>query len=97
MKPLPVTRRYFASMFAALIVVAGFSLAGLRCATGADQQQPAFDAVKALVQKTLARDAIYQPADLITQSQVAVVLGEIKKAGWEVPNTRDLFARATGQ
>jgi hypothetical protein len=75
------------------IVAIGSLLLGAQSVIAADQQLPTVDKINAIVQKSLARDASYQPGDLLTQSQVAVVLGEIKKAGWEVPATRELLAR----
>jgi hypothetical protein len=77
----------------ALIVVFGLIVRAFQTASAAEEQLPPFDAVKTVVQKTLARDSNYRPGDLLAKTQARAVLGEIKKAGWEVPKGRELVAR----
>jgi hypothetical protein len=54
---------------------------------------PAFSAVKTTVERTLAADPDYRAGDILSQRQVARLLGELKKVGWEVEQSRKLLAR----
>jgi hypothetical protein len=86
-----------ATVRAALIAITGcdtprlISLAllllGLAATTSPAQQAalPDFRVVVAAVQSSLAADPDFQPADLVTQSQIEGALDSVKVAGWEVP------------
>jgi hypothetical protein len=54
---------------------------------------PPFAAVKTTVERTLSADPDYRAGDLVSQRQVASALAELKKAGWEVEQSRKLLAR----
>jgi hypothetical protein len=54
---------------------------------------PPFATVKTTVERTLSTIPGYVPGDLVSQRQVATVLGELNKAGWEVEQSRKLLAR----
>src|SRR5688500_16231363 len=54
---------------------------------------PSLATVKATVERTLAVDRNYRPGDLISQRHGSAVLGELKTAGWEVEQGRQLLAR----
>lgn len=54
---------------------------------------PPLVAVKTTVERTLAADPDYRAGDILSQRQVASVLGEVKKVGWEVEQSRKLLAR----
>jgi hypothetical protein len=56
-------------------------------------KMPPFSTVKSTVERSLATDRSYRTGDLLSQRQVAAVLGEIKKAGWDVEQDRKLLAR----
>jgi len=54
---------------------------------------PPFSAVKSTVERSLSTDRSYRTGDLLSQRQVAALLGEIKKSGWDVEQARKLLAR----
>jgi len=54
---------------------------------------PSFAQVKSIVQKTLAADRDYRAGDLLCQSRVTKVLAQLKGAGWDVTESRELLSR----
>jgi hypothetical protein len=63
----------------------------------AGKKLPPFSAVKTTVERTLATDPDYRAGDLVSQRQVATALGELKKVGWEVEQSRKLLARVPAE
>jgi hypothetical protein len=61
------------------------------------QQLPSPAAVRAIVEQTLAKDRDYRPGDLLSQKRVASVIGQLKAAGWDVPQSRELLARVPAE
>jgi hypothetical protein len=59
----------------------------------ASNKLPSLAAVKAVVEKTLGQDRDYRPGDLLSQRRVAAVLTQLKAAGWDMPQSRELMAR----
>ena len=78
------------------IAVARAGLAAAGPSTNASGSTPSMAAVKTILSESLRRDRNYRPGDLITQKRVLAVLGAIKAAGWEVPQSRELLARVPG-
>ncbi len=62
-------------------------------AEASENKFPSFVTVKKLVEKTLSSDRHYRSGDLLSQSQTAGVLAQLKSSGWEVTQSRELLAR----
>ncbi|MEX2139321.1 MAG: hypothetical protein WD894_08675 [Pirellulales bacterium] len=59
----------------------------------ASNKLPSLATVKAAVEGTLNQDRDYRPGDLLSQKRVAAVFSQLKAAGWDVPQSRELAAR----
>jgi hypothetical protein len=82
-----------ALLTAGLTALAPIKGVGADAASAAARKLPAFSTVKATVERTLSTDQDYRAGDILSQRQVAAVLGEVKKAGWDVEPSRKLLAR----
>jgi len=81
----------FAATLLALLLTGVAATAS--AADGNNTKFPSFASVKKLVEKTLSGDRHYRSGDLLSQSQAAAVLAQLKSNGWEVTQSRELLAR----
>jgi hypothetical protein len=87
------TCQIIAIQAAVALVAISPSSAAAPAQRAAPSKLPSLATVKTIVEHTLGKDRNYRPGDMLTQSRVTSVLAQLKAAGWEVPQGRELLLR----
>jgi hypothetical protein len=86
-------RQIIATQVALALVTVSHSGGAAPSQPAPTKQRPSLAAVKTIVEQTLGKDRDYRPGDLLSQGRVAPVLAQLKAAGWDVPQGRELLSR----